>query len=133
MQVSVQVLASCILQSATLDFGEYIGQERTASTQIQFRCQPNVPYVVALDSGQYYDGVYRTIANGPHRIRYVLRQSNGHEWGDSDFANSYHWAAGAPGIANGAWQNLIVNGTLFGGVIVAAGVYTDTVLITINF
>lgn len=133
MQVSVQVLASCILQGANLDFGQYVGQERTGSTQIQVKCQPDVPYHVALDRGQHYNGTYRTIANGPDQIAYTLTQPNGHEWGDSDFDASYHWAAAAPGVANGAWQALTVNGTLFGGAIVAAGQYSDTVLITVHF
>ena len=133
MQVSVQVLASCILQGATLDFGEYIGQERLAATQIQVKCQPKVPYNVAMNKGQNYDGTYRGIAAGAHRLTYVLMQPNGHEWGDSDFANTYHWAASAFGIATGAWQGLTVSGTLFGGVVVPAGVYTDTVLVSVHF
>lgn len=133
LQLSVQVVASCILQARDLDFGEYLGVEKNSSTQILVKCQKELPFQLALDAGQHYDGIYRRLARGNDSIPYNLKQPNGHEWGDSDFANTYKWAASAPGTGTGSWQVLAVNGTLSGGFIVGAGHYQDTVLATIHF
>jgi spore coat protein U-like protein len=135
LPVSVNVVATCVATTSPVDFGNVdLQSQAMAAGQIQVKCNGQVPYDIVLDAGLHYDGYWRGIANGAQRIQYGLYDSNNKEWGDNGYENTYPWGFAVPSVGNGAWQTYSVTGKLFPGpVLVAPGLYTDTVQVTLHF
>ena len=130
----VRVDTSCRLNTEPLTFGTvnlFSGQV-DASTNIKLSCGPNVPYTVAIDDGQNFNGqrrMYGGIAFGfqlyvPYQI---FRNA----------ARTQVWGSTAGTLATGTTP---VNGDVtlvaYGRVpnsLVLASPYTDTVTVTVNF
>ena len=134
LQVTTNVIAFCSAQTSGIDFGDYAGSKITSMGTISVRCNQGLPYDIALDSGEHYDGVWRAVGNGGYRAEYGLYDpSNDHEWGDSDYGNTYIWGPSVPALGTGDWSDYPVRGELFADFAVPAGLYEDTVLVTVHF
>lgn len=134
LQVSVTVVATCIVTASHLNFGAYTGRDVYATGTISARCNGPVGYHIALDAGSHYDGNWRAVSNMTQRIPYGLYLPSGHEWGDEDFADTYKYGYSLAGTGTGEWQSIPVSGVLHGGVTgIPKGTYQDLVTATIYF
>lgn len=133
-QVSSNVAASCEVDTGSLDFGN-LGDAITATfdqtASINVRCTHGTPYRVSLGLGDG-SGVTgpesRQMRSLSSSLNYGLYQDPGRKvpWGDT-VGNS----VGRSG--NGGNQALSIYGRIFSGQRTSVGVYTDRVLVTINY
>ncbi len=133
-QVSANVVASCEVDTGSLDFGN-LGGTITAiidqTTSINVRCTNGTPYRVSLGLGEGR-GVTgpetRKMRSVASSLSYGLYQDPGRSvpWGDNSGNN-----VGRSG--NGSNQALAIYGRIFSGQQASVGVYTDRVLVTVNY
>ncbi|KSV64860.1 spore coat protein U [Sinorhizobium sp. GW3] len=135
LTVRITIQAECKIQTATdLDFGTrgVIDANLDQSTTIGVQCTTGTPYTVGLSAGA---GSGATVAlrkmTGPAAatINYILYR---------DTARTQLWGVTAgtdtvAGTGNGNVQNLTVYGRVPPQATPAAGVYTDTVAITVTY
>ncbi|HKI98181.1 MAG TPA: spore coat U domain-containing protein [bacterium] len=134
LQVTSNVIAFCYAQTSGIDFGDYAGSKIASLGTISVRCNQGLPYDIALDAGEHYNGVWRAVGNSGYRAEYGLYDpSNDHEWGDSDYGSTYIWGPSVGGTGTGDWSDYPVRGELFAGFAGPAGIYEDTVLVTVHF
>lgn len=135
VQVSVNVVATCVATTTPVSFGDVqLEQKEVATGQIIVKCNGLVPFEIALDAGQSYDGTWRGISNGSRRIDYGLYSVLKKEWGDSGYDDTYPWGFPVPGVGTGNAETYTVIGVLFPGTLkVPPGIYFDTVVVTLHF
>lgn len=131
LSVTVEVIATCRVGTASLDFGTY-GAGQTAD----LKAQGSIAYEgcgtgqlkVALDGGTSRSTSARTLVDGAgNRLAYQLYR---------DSARSKVWGTGSNALTftpSSGSGTLVVYGTIPGGQSVPVGRYADTVLVTIDF
>jgi spore coat protein U-like protein len=133
-QVSATVAASCEVDTGNLDFGNIGGPVTTTvdqSTSINVRCTNGTPYRVSLGLGEGSGATgptSRKMRNLSSFLTYGLYQDPGRSipWGDNVGNNVAR-------SGNGGNQALAIYGRVFPGQTTAIGVYTDRILVTINY
>jgi spore coat protein U-like protein len=131
--VQADVTRSCIIDPATLAFGNYdpVGANATAprdaQSAIQIACTGGTPYAVGLGPGSNAAGAVRQMANGAERLRYELYTDPGRT---SVWSTTAQVGGTAP---SNAPIPLPVYGRIFPGQFVGAGPYNDVVVSTINY
>ena len=133
LDVSVSVGAACTVQTTPVDFGQYDNQRVDVFADITVTCPTGIPYAIALDAGQNYDGRYRGISNGPDRLYYILFDPFGYEWGDVGYGDAYPDGSIVSGTGDGTPQSHDVLAELPGQGYFADGVYSDTVGVTVYY
>ena len=137
VSVGTRVVASCMAETISVDFGEYSGTELRAEGDIRVRCTAGSVYHIALDAGANLSGLWRGITGGSgYRMNYgIFKQPNYTGlWGDNDYPSpTYGFGSSLADSANGAWQTHPVYGRLFGGQSVSGGTYSDTVNVTVYY
>ncbi|WP_159564973.1 Csu type fimbrial protein [Budvicia diplopodorum] len=123
----------------TLNFGQYSslanlinGQSTGTSGAVQIQCTTSLPYTVILDNGQNASGSQRRLIGGvsPSNayISYSLFQ---------DAARTLPWNSTGAGILSavgtGAAVDIIVYGQVPSQTTPAQGLYSDVVLVTVNW
>lgn len=130
--VTANFANTCYVSTATdMDFGSVANlsttQDRTSA--ISLRCPANTAWQVALNSGSNPSGTTRRML-GPNssHIAYELYKdpSRTQVWGNTT-------ATDVEGIGNNATQTLTVYGRVPTQTVGSAGVYSDTVTITLTY
>jgi spore coat protein U-like protein len=130
--VTAAVVPTCLVSASTVAFGSYNGAQVDANGSVNVTCTNLAPYSVELDTGT---GSSATIAvrkmTGPagQTLTYGL-------YHDASRATVWGGLAGlqaATGVGNGAAQTLTVYGRVFGAQVPAAGAYSDTITVTVNY
>ncbi|HEX9932555.1 MAG TPA: spore coat U domain-containing protein [Allosphingosinicella sp.] len=130
--ITGSVAAICSVSAGTLGFGAYSGAVVNATGAISVNCSNGAAYQVAMSGGANHDGASRRMA-GPAggRLAYQLYRDSGRSlaWGD----DSAQLGARLGGTGSGAAQSLSVYGRIPAGQTPAAGSYTDSVVVTIEY
>lgn len=131
LAVTVEVVATCKVGTASLGFGTY-GAGQTADLRAQgsiaYEGCGTGPLKVQLDGGSSKSTSARTLVNSAgNKLLYQLYRDSARSkvWGTGSNAHSF-----TPSSASGS---LVVYGTIPGGQSVPVGRYSDTVLVTIDF
>jgi spore coat protein U-like protein len=139
LDVQATVVANCTITANALDFGNYdpvdvnAAAAATGSTTVSVTCTSGAAANVTLGQGTTPGAgstdadPNRQLANGANRLSYGLFTDVGlaDEWGNTV-------ATGVAHTGTGAAANLTVYGSIPGGQNVPAGVYTGTVVATIE-
>jgi len=148
LAVSALIPASCTVGTSTLAFGLYdpLGANLSADLMVNgtvnVTCSSGAPVTVALGAGAHYDSTnhIRRMSDGSsHTINYEMYSDvvDGTPWGDGTSATNNNVTKAITGT--GASQNVTVFGEIPAGQTVPAAsttgisLYTDTVVITVNF
>lgn len=119
--------AGCKIDASSLDFGSIpanITSAISAATALSVNCTGVTPYTVTLGYGQHYDDVQnqRSMSNGTKSLRYQLLSEPGVLWTE------------VAGTGNGETQMIPIYGMIPSGQSgLDAGIYTDTVVVTVNY
>jgi spore coat protein U-like protein len=138
LHVSGNVIPFCKINSIdAVTFPDWEGAAVSSTGSIKVQCSKDLPYNVALDTGQNLSSdIWRQIVNGENKLKYGLYKPGGvGEWGDNDFGGTYSYGSSVAGNGTGAEQALTVNATLWGSLnsMVPAGIYTDVVTVTVHY
>lgn len=129
--VSADVVPSCELVVSPMAFGiisSSIQQPKDASSSITVRCTSDTNYTVSLGSGQSGDTANRILRNGTETLSYGLYRDAGRSapWGDTAGTR-------AAGTGTGTDNVFTVYGRIPAGQNAYVGVYTDNVVVTVNY
>jgi spore coat protein U-like protein len=142
LTVQVTITASCTINTATLDFGSNAGTTLissaiNAATTVSVTCTNGSPYSIGMNNGANASGSQRRMASGANFLNYNLY---------TDAARLNAWTTAASnstctttnscflGTGSGSAQSVNIYGTVPSvGTAPPAGVYTDTVTMTITF
>jgi spore coat protein U-like protein len=133
--VNANVLAVCSVTATNLNFGDYDASNPTArssTSTLSITCSNGQDYTVALDAG---GGAAATVADrkmtsGTHTLNYGMYSDSTHTtiWGDGTLST-----VTVAGTGDGAPQSLTVHGKIPAGQHAAAGSYSDTITVTLNY
>lgn len=134
MLVTATVLSYCAVTANPLPFGNYSSTATsTANTTVGVLCTNGTPYNVGLNAGV---GTGATVANrlmtnsgGTATLAYNLYTTSALSsvWGNTVGTNT------VAGTGTGLSQTLNVYGQILSGQNVAAGLYTDTITVTLTY
>lgn len=137
LTVKAIVVSTCSIDNAALDFGDYNVLNTTATTgetNLIYRCTKGVTPKISLNKGGGDSITSRKLKYNNNTLSYsLLKPVNGscanatENWGDTN-GTWYSPASPTPGIGN---QDVRVCGSISPNEDVPAGIYTDTVTITI--
>lgn len=132
LEVTVTVDSACTVEVSGIDFGSYDGSELTAAGDVTVTCNDGVPYAVALDAGQNFDGENRVMANEAGGALLYHLQYAGAAWGDAGIADTF---PGDPvsGVGNGGPVSYAVDAHLPAEQATMPGTYSDTITVTVAF
>jgi spore coat protein U-like protein len=137
LSVSATVTGTCTVTTTPVQFGEYVGDTIYVTATITVTCSDGVPYNIALDAGQNYDGSsYRRITNNTDYLNYELYKgaTGSLLWGDGDFDNTYSYGLSLARTGSGIAQNNNVSAYLLSTTEpFSAGTYTDVVTVTVHY
>ena len=130
--VSATVLSFCTIITTALQFGNYTSVVNTSTATVTVACTTGTTYNVGLDVG--LGGSTATVAArqmtfGTNKLPYLLTSDMAHavQWGPTIGTNT------VAGVATGLPQTLTVYGQIAAGLLVAPGLYGDTVTATITY
>ena len=135
MGVSANVHSACVVTSNNLSFGNYnptTGSPTDATSTFNVTCTTGTSFTVGLNAGATSGATVTTrqMANGASALGYALY---------SDTARTTNWG-NTPGtdtpaatIAGSSASTFTIYGRIPAQQNVAAGAYTDTIIITINY
>lgn len=130
--ISGTVAAICSVSAGTLGFGSYSGQEVNASAAISVNCSNGASYQVGMSGGASQSGSSRRMA-GPAGalLAYELYRDAARTlpWGDG----SAQLGGRLGGTGSGAVQSLTVHGRIPAAQTPAAGSYSDSVVVTVEY
>jgi spore coat protein U-like protein len=130
LQVSSQVVSICSVTTTPLAFGAMApGDTAVQTVAVVTKCTLNTPYQLMLDIGLHGNLGVRNMADaGTNLIPYRLYK---------DTAQGVEWLDGAAGATNatgsGVDQPHTVHGVATPSTMVPAGVYADTVTVTVLY
>jgi spore coat protein U domain-containing protein, fimbrial subunit CupE1/2/3/6 len=136
LAVTANVVAACSIDATTLDFGDYNPAALTAldvSKDITIHCTQGSTFWVGLDNGLNF-GATRQMANAGERLGYELYRDAARTvaFDNLDPGAANHTASNQVGLGYSS-QIIPVHGRILALQAVPAGVYTDTVVMTVNF
>ncbi|MDG4883808.1 spore coat protein U domain-containing protein [Mesorhizobium sp. WSM4884] len=131
--VSATVAPNCLVSTQNIDFGStgVLDANVDATGQISVTCTPAAAYSVSLNGGTTSSPpTARKMSKGAETVTYGLYRDAGRTlpWGDSSTPGST-----VPGTGSGVAQNLTVYGRVPPQATPSAGVYTDTVVVTVTY
>jgi spore coat protein U-like protein len=136
MPVTIEIVQSCIVSAADLDFGVYASNSPTAvlgQTTVQLTCGAGVTAELSLDAGT---GVGASTSNrrmeaegGRGRISYGLYQDPGRtiHWGDRSGRDTLEV------LTTGTLQTVPIYGQIPAGQREQEGTYSDMITITVHY
>ena len=133
-QVTATVLSVCSVTATDLAFGNYDATSGTpddAQSAVTATCTSGETYDIGLDVGTGTGATYavRRMTNGANTLNYSLFRNAGRTnvWGESIGVDT------VAGTGNGSPQNIDVYGRIPVGQYVAAGAYSDSILVTLTY
>jgi spore coat protein U-like protein len=133
-QVTATVLSVCSVTATDLAFGNYdasLGTPDDAQSAVTATCTSGETYDIGLDVGAGPAPTYavRQMTNGANTLNYSLFSNAGRTnvWGETIGVDT------VAGTGNGAAQNIDVYGRIPAGQYVAAGAYSDSILVTLTY
>ena len=143
MTVQITITASCSINAATLDFGSNAGTALLsanvdASTTVSVTCTNGSPYSIGMDNGANVNVTQRRMKNGASNYLNYNLYTDAPRTSAWTTAASSSTCTTANSCALGAGTGSAQSVSIYGRVpIVAtaptAGVYTDTVVMTITY
>ncbi|NOU00905.1 MAG: spore coat protein U domain-containing protein [Gallionella sp.] len=145
LNVSATVAVDCAVTTTAVNFGSLTAtQYSTASGNVSVTCTTGTPYTITLDGGLNSPNTgtrsMKHSVDGVSLAVYALTSDIGliTPWGDSGFASTYPWGGGVADTSNGAAQPHPVYGQASAtspltNLPSPAGVYSDTVNVTVNY
>jgi len=133
MEVMATVVSSCELSVTPIDFGNYAGAEINTTGEVIVVCNDGVPYKIAMNAGMNTDNANRRMADSsgnntlPYRLTY-----QGVDWGDLGVHDTF-LSNPVQGVGTGAASSFVVEAMLFEAQDVPPGVYSDTVIVSVDF
>ena len=135
LAVSATVLSVCGIAATPMVFGNYSSTSGTptdATSTITATCTSGVPYTIAMDAGAGTGGTVatRVLASGGNTLNYTVYSNTGRTtiWGDG--TNSTSTVGGTGGLVP---QIYTAYGRIPTGQLSPAGVYLDTVTVTLTY
>ena len=132
--VSTDVQSACVVSATPLNFGAYVGSSASnATSSVTVVCNNLTAYNVGLNAGTSVGATvtarHMTGPAGSDGLPYFLYQDAAHtkNWGDTVGTDT------VAGTGNGSGQALTVYGNIPAGQTHGAGVYTDTITVTVTF
>jgi spore coat protein U-like protein len=137
LDVSATVGVACSVSATPANFGQWQGALIQTTGFLTVTCPSGIPFNIALDAGQNYDGFLRIVSNGTDRLYYgFLDPSGTYEVGDSDYAGTYSLGLSFPGTGTGSPQPIDIIAILpvwVNTAFVSDGSYTDVVGVTVHY
>jgi spore coat protein U-like protein len=131
--INATVAANCLVTTQNIDFGPkgILDANVDAPGQVSVTCTPGTAYTVSLNGGTTGAApTARKMSKGAETVTYGLYKdaARTQPWGDAATPGST-----VPGTGNGVTQPLTVYGRVPPQATPSAGVYTDTVVVTITY
>jgi spore coat protein U domain-containing protein, fimbrial subunit CupE1/2/3/6 len=133
--VSANVLAVCTVTATDLSFGDYDASHpsaRDATSTLSVTCSKGQGYTIALGAGSGAGATVadRKMTSGANTLNYGLYSNASHTtvWGDGTLSS-----VTVSGTGDGQAQSLTVQGEIPPGQHVAAGTYSDTITVTLDY
>lgn len=131
--INATVAANCLVATQNIDFGSkgVLDANVDATGLVTVTCTPSTAYTVSLNGGTTGGTpTNRKMSKGAERVTYGLYKDNARTqpWGDAGTPGST-----VAGTGTGAAQPLTVYGRVLPQTTPSAGVYTDTVVVTITY
>jgi len=135
MAVSANVQSACVVTSNSLSFGNYnptVGSPTDATTTFNVTCTTGTSFTVGLNAGTTSGATVTTrqMANGASTLGYALYSDTNHT---SNWGNTPGTDTPTATVAGTSASTFTIYGRIPAQQNVAAGAYTDTVTITINY
>jgi spore coat protein U-like protein len=138
LTVSATVASNCLINSAAMPFGTYVpgtGTDLDVSGSIVVRCTNGMPYAIGLGGGLAGTEANRNMQNGAALLSYQLFKDAGRSlnWGQTVVGERL---GGLFGAGMGTTQTHTIYGRIpdsGANLLVAAGGFGDTVLVTITY
>ena len=132
--VAAEVAPSCEIDVTSLDFGVIsaaVNAPVDAQATVNVRCTSNTSYTIGMDNGTgpgANSPINRLMQNGPHVLRYGIYRNAGRSrpWGNVP-------GTSVSGTGQGTNQSYPVYGRINSGQTAHFGVYTDSVVVTVNY
>jgi spore coat protein U-like protein len=131
---AAQTAPTCTITTTPVSFGVYnvfSNTPLTSTGSLTYHCTGNVPTItIWMSKGQGTTNNPRQMVSGTNRLNYYLCQdvSCATLWGDRGYPSDY-----GPVRPGTAWVSLNVYGSIPAGQDVPAGIYTDTMLVEIDY
>ncbi|MBC3917084.1 spore coat U domain-containing protein [Undibacterium sp. CY18W] len=132
LSVSATVLSACSVTGASLAFGTYASSQIDNSAAVSVTCTNGTSYNVGLDAGGGSGAtmaVRKMTGSVSGTLSYSLYKDAGRStvWGNTVGSDT------TIGTGTGAAQSISVYGRVPAGQSVTAGVYSDTVTVTLTY
>ena len=136
LDVIATAVPKCSVSTSVIAFGPRTEVGSNAGGTVFVTCVNNLPYSIAIDAGQNYDGVSRRMAGKTNNgfLKYSLYTdyvAPRDAWGDTGFGGTFPAAAVAK-VGSGARQPTDVWGEITGGN-GTAGEFADRLIVTIHY
>jgi spore coat protein U-like protein len=129
---SASVLPNCLVSAQNIDFGStgVLATNVDATGLVSVTCTAGTSYTVALGGGNAGSPASRKMSKGAERVSYGLFKdaARAQVWGDASLPGST-----VAGTGTGLTQNLAVFGRVPAQPTPSAGVYSDTVVVTVSY
>lgn len=131
MPVSVTINSACSVTATPVSFSPYPGKTVLANGSINVTCANGTPYAVTVDGGTHGTVASRNVGLSGNTVAYGL-------YTDATYTTQYGDGTSGTqtisGTGNGATAITTVYGKLLPGVsLPPAGLYTDTVTVTVTY
>ena len=129
--VNANVSSQCSVSASTLDFGTVglltANTDNTSALTVQ--CANGVAYQVGLDNGQHASGTTRRMSGPGGLVNYELYRNSARtqRWGNTINTDT------VVGTGSGSNQSLTVYGRVPPQTTPSAGVYNDTITVTVTY
>src|SRR5512138_3828744 len=124
LEVTATVAPICTVSTTAVNFGEYTGEELTASGSITVVCSKGEPFDIKLDRGGHENSGWRRVAymgtanDDGNYLKYKLSKPDEMEWTDAAHGEaSSDSALHAEGTGTVDGETFEVKGRLFGAAV----------------
>lgn len=129
LEVSADVMGACTLTLSNVTFGNYTGEESTATGNVNADCTNGLVYEITLDGGGVTDfsGGRMLTNGGGNTLSYNLYMEDSHAtlWGNADHGTALM------ATSNGSAEDHEVYGRIPAGQTPPVGSYTDTIIVSV--